>query len=425
MDGPFAVAGAEHTHATGAQPPPLRGATPPPGSLERDKKASLRRESLALREALLSMMAKWRRAHSRPVSSFSLFPSEDREQGVRFRRFLIAAGTSVLVVLLLGACVLAGVLAPGPFAIATGVILVAIAAFYLAFRFGLNRRARDPSLTIPMMLTAICVVTYALYHLGATRTVFLLIYPVIMFFGVFRLDTRALLLVGTFILCAYTIVVRLLAEQPGGLDPAPIELLRGLVLVTVLTWFSFMGGYVHNLRKRLRESGYDRLTGAYNRGRILDVLAQEKSRCDRGAGPLCVCMVDVDRFKEINDTLGHHAGDQALQGFAQIAREELRAIDFIGRYGGDEFLMVLTQTGLEGARECAERIRGRIAATHTVGSDTHRQLTVSIGVTQHREREPTQDTLRRADAALYRAKTAGRNRVECDWTLSKSKVSGA
>jgi hypothetical protein len=96
---------------------------------------------------------------------------------------------------------------------------VSIATFYFVFRSGSNRRARDPSLTVPMMLAAICVVTYALYHLGAVRTVFLLIYPMIMFFGVFRLGTRAQLLVGAFIMCAYALVLRLLAEQPAGLDP--------------------------------------------------------------------------------------------------------------------------------------------------------------------------------------------------------------
>ena len=348
------------------------------------------------------------------LARFALFPSDDREQRVRFRRYLIAAGTSLMVVFLLGVCVLVGVLARRPFAIAAGIVLVSIATFYFVFRSGLNRRARDPSLTVPMMLAAICVNTYALYHLGAARPVFLLVYPMIMFFGVLRLGTGALLLVGVFILCAYAFVVGLLAEQPARLDPKTIELLRGLVLATVLVWFSFMGGYVHELRKRLRESGYDRLTGIYNRGRVLDVLAHEKIRNDRGAGPLCVCLVDVDQFKDINDTLGHRAGDLALQSVAQIARDELRAIDFIGRYGGDEFLLVLIQTGLDGARECAERIRGRIALSDCTGNNTHRQVTVSSGVTQHRQGESPQDTLQRADAALYRAKIGGRNRVECD-----------
>jgi diguanylate cyclase (GGDEF)-like protein len=348
------------------------------------------------------------------VAPFSLFRSDDREQGVRFRRFLIAAGTSLMIVFLLGVCVLAGVLALRPFAVAASIALLSIGAFYFVFRSGLNRRARDPSLTVPMMLAAICVVTYALYHLGAARTAFLLVYPMIMFFGVFRLGTRASLLVGAFILCAYSLLIWLLAEQPGRLDPKPIELVRGLLLGTVLVWFSFMGGYVHELRKRLRQSAYDRLTGTYTRGWVLDLLAYEKIRFDRGADPLCVCLADVDRFKDINDTLGHQAGDLALQCFAQIAREELRAIDFIGRYGGDEFLLVLIQTGLDGARECAERIRRRMALSNCIGNDTPRHVTVSIGVTQHRQSESLQDTLQRVDGALYRAKAAGRNRIECD-----------
>ena len=348
------------------------------------------------------------------IARFSLFPSDDRQQQVRFRRYLIAAGTSMMVVLLLGVCVLAGVLAGRPFAIAAGVVLASMVVFYFVFRSGLNLRARDPSLTVPMMLAAICVVTYALYHLGVMRTVFLLVYPMIMFFGVLRLGTGALLLVGAFIMCAYALVVRLPAEQSPQLDPNTIELLRGLVLATVLVWFAFMGGYVHDLRQRLRESGYDRLTGIYNRGRVLDMLTHEKIRFDRGAGPLCVCLVDIDELKDINDTRGHRAGDLALQCVAQIARDELRAIDFIGRYGGDEFLLVLIQTGLEGARECAERIRGRIALVDSIGNDTRCQVTISCGVTQLRRNESPQDTLQRADAALYRAKTAGRNRVECD-----------
>ena len=347
------------------------------------------------------------------IARVFLFPSGDRLQRVRFRRYLIAAGTSLMVVLLLGVCTLAGALAVRPFAIAAGIVLASMAAFYFVFRSGLNLRARDRSLTVPMMLAAICVVTYALYHLGAMRTVFLLIYPMIMFFGVLRLGTRALLLVGAFTMCAYALVVGLPAPQPAQLDPKTIEVLRGLVLATVLVWFSFMGGYVHDLRQRLRESGYDRLTRIYNRGRVLDMLTHEKIRCDRGAGPLCVCLLDIDELKDINDTQGHRCGDLALQSVAEIARNELRAIDFIGRYGGDEFLLVLIQTGQDGARECAERIRGRIALSASIENDLRRPITVSCGVTQLRQDESLQDTLHRADAALYRAKTAGRNRVEC------------
>jgi diguanylate cyclase len=343
-----------------------------------------------------------------------LIPRDDREQEIRFRRYLIAVATSLLMVFLLGVSVLEGALPRRPFAIAAGIALVSIVAFYFIIRTGLNRRARDPSLTVPMMVAAICTVTYTLYHLGAVRPAFLLVYPVIMFFGVLRLGTGSFLLVAAFIMSAYTFVIWLLTGKPGALDPMKIELLRGLVLGTVLVWFSFMGGYVHDLRRRLRESGYDRLTEIYTRGRILDVLAHEQTRYQRGAGPFCVCLLDVDELKDINDSLGHHVGDLALQAITQIARRELRVIDAIGRYGGDEFLLVLSQTDLDGARECAERIRGRIELSDCVGHSPRRQVRVSGGVTQYRHGEPLDDTLHRADMALYRAKTSGRNRIECD-----------
>ena len=165
---------------------------------------------------------------------FSWFPSDDWDQRVRFRRYLIATGTSLLVVLLLGLCFLQGLLEAGPFAVSAGVALAAIALFYVLFRSGLNKRAADPSLTVPMMISAICVVTYALYHVGRARTVLLLIYPMIMFFGIFRLNARALLLVCALILCAYSLVVGLLTRHPSTLDSLPLELLRGAVLAAVL-----------------------------------------------------------------------------------------------------------------------------------------------------------------------------------------------
>jgi len=357
---------------------------------------------------------------ARPIGSWRsaalrfLFPRDDREQEVRFRRYLIAAATSLIVLALLGVCFLAGALAPQPFAITAAIVLLSIAAFYIVIRSGLNRYAADPSLTVPMMVAAICAITYALYHLGDLRTVFLLVYPVIMFFGVLRLRTTSLLLVAAFISSAYALVLAALANQPGRLDSIQIEVLRMVTLTTVLVWFAFMGGYVHELRRRLRESGYDRLTGVHNRGRILDVLTHEQRRFERGGGALCVCLVDADELKGINDTLGHRAGDLALQTIAQIADRELRVVDAIGRYGGDEFLLVLSQTGVEGARECAERIRARIELTDCIIGDARRQITVSCGITRHRRGESLQETLQRADAALYRAKHRGRNCVEVE-----------
>ena len=348
------------------------------------------------------------------MARLSWFPRQDRDQSVRFRRYLIAAGTSLMMVFLLAVAVLEGSLAARPFAVASGTAVAAIAAFYALFRSGLNQKAKDPSLTVPMMVAAICVVSYSLYHLGAERGAFLLMYPVIMFFGVFRLDTRALLAVCAFVLGAYASVLALLAQRPSALDPPRIELIRAAVLAAALIWFALMGGYVHDLRNRLRQSGYDELTRAYSRRRVLDTLGHEKIRCDRGAGALSICLVDIDLFKSINDRFGHGAGDLALQSFVRIAQAELRAIDFIGRYGGDEFLMVLVETPLTGARGCAERVRRQMEVAERPEPLGQHRVTVSIGVAQYRPGELLDETLRRADEALYRAKTTGRNRVEVE-----------
>jgi diguanylate cyclase (GGDEF)-like protein len=342
-----------------------------------------------------------------------LFPHSEPGQALRVRRYLIASGTSLMFVVLLGLCVLEGVLAVRPFAFATAAVLVSIAVFYALFRTELNRKAKDPSLTVPMMLCAIGVVTYALYHVGPARPVFLLMYPVILFFGVFRLNRTALLFATAIIEVGYAIVISMLLQSSPGLDRPHIEILQWVVLTAVLMWFSFMGGYIYDLRRRLKQSEYDELTRIYTRRRVLELLAREKAACDRSGSALSICMMDIDLFKHVNDTLGHYAGDIVLQTFVNAAQRELRSIDILGRHGGEEFLLVLPQTALDGARECAERIRRQTELARAPGAGRGRRITVSIGVAEYQIGERILHTLQRADAALYRAKAAGRNRVEC------------
>jgi len=343
-----------------------------------------------------------------------LFPREDPGQTLRFRRYLIASGTSLMFVCLLALCVLEGVLETRPFAIASTAVIAIILMFYAAFRSGLNKRAKDRSLTVPMMLCATGVVSYALYHVGPARPVFLLMFPVILFFGVFRLNTRALLLTSAVIQVSYALVISLLLDVDNGLERPHIEIFQWVMLTAVLIWFSFMGGYIFDLRGRLKQSEYDELTRIYTRRRVLELLARERAACDRGGGDLSVCMMDIDLFKHVNDTLGHYAGDIVLQTFVAVAQRELRTIDIMGRHGGEEFLVVLPQTSLEGARECAERIRKQTELARAPGAGRGRRITVSIGVAQYRPGERLLSMLQRADAALYRAKAAGRNRVECE-----------
>src|SRR5689334_9043008 len=254
------------------------------------------------------------RRHSSPaMPRLRLFPHDDAEQRLRQQRYLIASATSLMFVALLALCFMEGALEAAPFAAASAATFVAISGFYVVFRMGLNKRARDRSLTVPMMLCATCTVTFVLYYVGPARPVFLLMYPVILFFGVFRLTTRTLLGVAAAALSGYAVVILLLLMTGPGIARPHIEMLQWMVLAAVLVWFSFMGGYVNHLHNRLNESEYDSLTGIYTRRRILEVLEHEKIRCDRGAGPLCVAMLDIDRFKHVNDSFGHGAGDEVLR----------------------------------------------------------------------------------------------------------------
>jgi diguanylate cyclase (GGDEF)-like protein len=161
------------------------------------------------------------------------------------------------------------------------------------------------------------------------------------------------------------------------------------------------------------EASHDRLTGLWNRGRILDQLARELSRARREKVALSVVLADIDHFKQINDSCGHAAGDAVLTEVARRMQSTLRVSDVIGRYGGEEFLLVLPRAELTGGHDVAERVRAAVEVRPVAGSGARQHVTLSLGVACTAgagfEAAPL---LHAADAALYRAKARGRNCVE-------------
>ncbi|KQQ48595.1 diguanylate cyclase [Methylobacterium sp. Leaf125] len=155
----------------------------------------------------------------------------------------------------------------------------------------------------------------------------------------------------------------------------------------------------------------DDLTGALARRRFMESAAREWLRHARSGAPVCILMLDLDRFKLLNDSFGHAAGDAALVSFVAICRAHLRTLDFIGRTGGEEFAIVLSDTGLEGGAAFAERLREAVAVTPVPMMDAAMRITVSIGVAQSEPGETLENAMQRADAALYAAKDCGRNRI--------------
>jgi diguanylate cyclase (GGDEF)-like protein len=161
----------------------------------------------------------------------------------------------------------------------------------------------------------------------------------------------------------------------------------------------------------------DHLTGLWNRRMVLEQLDREVNRSRHEKRPFALAIVDVDRFKSINDSYGHRIGDVVLRFTAAALKSQLRQYDCVGRFGGEEFLVLLPGCDVASARAVGERMREFIASQQaTVGSDSV-QVTVSVGVAVTLNGSASADALvEAADAALYRAKEAGRNRVESSAT---------
>lgn len=161
------------------------------------------------------------------------------------------------------------------------------------------------------------------------------------------------------------------------------------------------------------EGGRDPLTRALNRRFLPSILSREIGFANANMSPLSVMLIDVDHFKRVNDTRGHQAGDEVLRQVAEAIAENVRPSDFVFRYGGEEFLVVLVETSLDQALAIAERVRAALEARQIKagGVDTF-GVTASIGVAEHGGHPDENYLVKTADEALYRAKQSGRNRVE-------------
>jgi diguanylate cyclase (GGDEF)-like protein len=174
-------------------------------------------------------------------------------------------------------------------------------------------------------------------------------------------------------------------------------------------------------------SSRDTLTGLYNRWYVIEKLDSEINRSLRHGSPMSLLMLDLDHFKRINDTYGHGIGDEVLKSVGQTLRESCRVYDVPGRYGGEEFCIVLPETRVGNTTVVAERIRTRLATTELRFGDVALQITTSIGIAGV-DNVPDEGVLSsaalidRADRALYSAKSRGRNRVET-WDGGREAVS--
>ncbi|AOG21315.1 diguanylate cyclase [Acidovorax sp. RAC01] len=300
--------------------------------------------------------------------------------------------------------------------------LVVMTAFV---RSGQTARLGDPSLTIAQMVWTITSGAVAYVLAGEARGIVPSVLAMILFFGTFALTMAEVIGIGVYALtafgCAIAVSTRFSASTSGYIDTA-----YALMVFIVLGGCIALNLRIQRIRANLQRkrealaealavnrelATRDELTGLLNRRAMQDLMALEQRRALRTGRPLMLAQLDIDHFKPINDTHGHSTGDRALQAFASTVRASVRDTDVLARWGGEEFVLMMAETGPDDARDLLDRVRQAVEALsipHTTGA---LRLTVSVGLAQHRTGDTIDQTLERADQALYTAKALGRNRV--------------
>lgn len=307
-----------------------------------------------------------------------------------------------------------------------GFVFAGLVAGYAALRSGWTERFRDPSLTIWQLSIGVLCANWAYLIIGPMRTAALLPMIVTIVFGAFTLRWRQIAFLTALNLFALVAAVMFRAWFPqwipdhGEVSPVMVDINNVLMLVVVLPPLGFIAARLSSVRRKLqhqrealiqalseveRLAVSDELTGIANRRSMRTLLERSTALSSREIAPFCVALIDIDHFKAINDDLGHAGGDEVLREFASRATTMLRTTDAIGRWGGEEFVL-LACGNIDGARSLLERIRKAVA---NCGTDT-RRITFSAGVAQHQRDETADELLERADRALYEAKRAGRDR---------------
>lgn len=363
----------------------------------------------------------WRRARN------ILFGVDNEQRGI-FLRFLVGLLNAMTGLLVLNFGVDQGAIDPAQCRELTHWALGVSLFWLVVMRSGVNKRFSDPSLAEPQMVSTIFFLAWGYMIGGPGSPIALMLLFVILMFSMFQATTKQLVRCSFLAVALFGNSFWQVAHAP---KPEPFQAVMQAiyfaVLVIVLVSMCVLMTYLSNIRarssqrkqsltealSRIRELAIrDELTGLFNRRHILELLHTERSRADRTSQPWCLCMIDVDHFKAINDRHGHGVGDEVLRSLALIIRDGLRDCDHVARWGGEEFLVLLPNTGLDEAMLVVERIRQSLHRTGLSRSVPDLRVTLSAGVSQVLAEESLPQTIDRADQALYQAKSAGRNRTQ-------------
>ena len=294
-------------------------------------------------------------------------------------------------------------------------------------RTGRSRRVNEAHLTMAQMGWSISCVAASYPLAPLTNDVLPCLVAIMLIFGALGLRMRHTVAMAMFamLVTSTTIVLTTRAQSriAGTPELMQLTILAGLLLACVGVCAKHQRQrqlMAQELEEHRSLASRDALTGLLNRRSMLELLHLEQRRCLRGKSTMLLVVMDLDHFKVINDRYGHAAGDRALQCFADTVRQAIRSGDVLARWGGEEFVLLLTNVELPVAKAMLERV-GRTLQNTLVPQAPHQlRITVSCGLALHVAGESPEATLERADRALYEAKHLGRNRVVVAETPSPS-----
>lgn len=305
---------------------------------------------------------------------------------------------------------------------AAAVLAFGLLVFFVLFASNLNLKARDKNLISTMTLSMIGVMLWILYMEPSSQISYGPFVLLVIMSGAFRLRQKDLITSAVVAVAGNALIIILHYIQDSDFAPFRMALLHAGALLLSLPGIVYLGVRLRDLYRSLytvsinlehieEHARRDELTGCFNRRYMMAALQQQKKQADDDDESLCLAVIDLDHFKRINDEVGHLAGDEVLRSFAKMALQSVRKEDIFGRYGGEEFLLLLPDIDLSNALNTVERLRAMIDSKLGISAKLERKVTVSIGLTQYISGESVLDLFARADAAMYVAKSSGRNRV--------------
>ncbi|MDI1260701.1 diguanylate cyclase [Aquabacterium sp.] len=310
----------------------------------------------------------------------------------------------------------------------TWAAVLVMGTFYGLLRTRWNQKLANPSMSEAQMAAAIGFLGWGYLIGGPGAPVALMLLFIILMFGMFTATSRQLIRSSVLAGIVFATVFLMTAVRESA-SPTTVrmQMVYFGVLVIMLVSVCLLVNEMARLRARLTERKADltaalaqikelairdELTGLFNRRHMVSVLNAEGQRTDRSQGRFCLCLIDVDHFKAINDEWGHGTGDEVLRSLSNVIAAGLRETDVVARWGGEEFLVLFTETDCEDATVVIERIRLMLSNTVVSSALPELRVTFSAGLTTYQVDESIVATIERADQALYQAKATGRNRTE-------------